>query len=45
VLEPLAELIPQQVHPGLRKTIKALLESLADTHKVRKMEGFTLVST
>jgi 2-amino-4-hydroxy-6-hydroxymethyldihydropteridine diphosphokinase len=36
VLEPLAELAPHLVHPGLNRTIGELLEALADDFEVKQ---------
>lgn len=39
VLEPLAEVAPEVVHPVLRKSARELLLELAATDEVRKMES------
>jgi 2-amino-4-hydroxy-6-hydroxymethyldihydropteridine diphosphokinase len=38
VLEPLAEIAPDAMHPGLRKTVRELLEELPSGQSVRRME-------
>jgi len=39
VLQPLADLDARAWHPGLQRTIKALLESCSDTSKIVKLEA------
>ncbi len=38
VLEPLAQIAPDVIHPVLKKSIHALLETCADTSEVRMLE-------
>ena len=38
VLEPMAELNPQWIHPQQRQTIQTLLDRLTDTQQVRKLD-------
>ena len=38
VLEPLTELVPGQIHPGLGKKVKDLWADLKDPHQVRRIE-------
>lgn len=37
VLEPLAEIAPDKIHPVLNKTIKELLNECTDSHRVKKI--------
>jgi 2-amino-4-hydroxy-6-hydroxymethyldihydropteridine diphosphokinase len=38
VLEPLAQIAPDAVHPAFKKTIRSLLEACPDSSKVRLLE-------
>jgi len=37
-LEPLVELDPDLIHPSFHRSVKELLESLADTCQVNKLD-------
>jgi len=39
VLEPLAEILPERVHPVLGRTVRELLASCPDSSAVRRLAG------
>ena len=42
-LEPLHEIAPMAVHPGLEKTVAVLLRNCRDRHSVRKTDSYVYV--